>query len=462
MSDLAVALAEAVHATTYDGLSAEAIVASKKLISSTLGLSLAGLREHGIPEVAALFDSFGAHPQATVLGTPIRTIAPLAAYVNAASASAYDFDDNFDPSSVHTGVTVVSAAFATAETHGPASGKDLITAVAAGADVICRLAIARRLEEDAENPWSSTAVLGYFGASAAVAKLLGLDADGIENAMGIAYTAASGNRQSIYEGVVTKALQMGETAKSAVLAGLLSQRGIHGPRDAVEGRAGLFNCFYRGRAEPAAALDRLGEECYVEHVGIKPYPSGRHIHGYIDCVLEILETGIVADDVDTIRATVYPTNRIVWHPEAIKKAPRSSISAEFSLQYGLATTVLRGRPTLDHYTPEAVLDPQVQQLTTRVECHPAQLDTHDETGGKVQASEVEIILHNGHREHARTDIAKGAPGNTMTEHEVANKFRGCATFGATLTTTHIEDAITTLHHLEHHDVTTLAHLLATD
>src|SRR5438067_12331789 len=70
----------------------------------------------------------------------------------------------------------------------------------AGGDVSCRIALASTLDRG----WHRTAAIGVFGATAAAGKLLGLTAEQMLAAFGIAYSHSAGNRQCILDGAQTK------------------------------------------------------------------------------------------------------------------------------------------------------------------------------------------------------------------------------------------------------------------
>ena len=122
------------------------------------------------------------------------------------------------------------------------------------------------------NPgWFNTAVHGVFGGAAAAAKLCGLDAAGIANALGLAFSQAAGPQQAIVEKSLVKRMLSGIAARSAVFAALAAEQGITAPAEAFEGRFGLHTLYGDGDAD--ALVADLGQRFEHASTVTKKYPS---------------------------------------------------------------------------------------------------------------------------------------------------------------------------------------------
>ena len=177
----------------YEDLPPATIAAAKRQIADALACALAGSAAPLSPEIVARHVRWGGAPEATVLVYGQRLPAPTAAWLNAAMIHAHDFDDSHRASNQHVFVTLLPAALAVAESlDGPIAGRDLITALAGAAELQVRLGLS--VLPHMHVGWLPTAVFGGLGAAAVSAKLLGLPAAGTENAVGLAYTQAQGNR----------------------------------------------------------------------------------------------------------------------------------------------------------------------------------------------------------------------------------------------------------------------------
>ena len=154
--------------------------------------------------------------------------------------------DDYHTHKTHPGSTTVTAALALAERMGDVSGRELVTAVAIGNDLTCRMGSSIPLDVAKSRGWLTTDVFGTFGATAACARLLRLSVDEVRHAFGIALFEAAGTREA-YSGhsesgrsAMMQAMSTGFRSQGAVLAALMAQAGITGPEDTFEGATGLY------------------------------------------------------------------------------------------------------------------------------------------------------------------------------------------------------------------------------
>jgi len=180
-------------AIRYEQLSPDAVRMTKSSILDTLGVTLAGSTiGAGCREIADMVKEDGGRPESSILGFGGRVPAPLAAFANGAMSHALDFDDIDDAAAVHPGVATVPAGFAMAERIGKVNGKEFITAICMGADLLLRLGYAGRKGQGGFK-WLPGQIYGGFAATATCGKLLGLDEGALVDAFGIALMQASGS-----------------------------------------------------------------------------------------------------------------------------------------------------------------------------------------------------------------------------------------------------------------------------
>src|SRR3954453_21659635 len=158
-------VSECAAALTYDALPPELIDLTKQIILDTLGVAVgaSGLA----PEARILADyveALGGRPESSVLGFGSKAPAPWAAFVNGSLGHMLDYDDV--GAGGHVGIATVPVAFAVAEKLGAeklggVSGRDLITAIAAGTDPHPRLDLAVRLPDwTMMEGWFATQLFG--------------------------------------------------------------------------------------------------------------------------------------------------------------------------------------------------------------------------------------------------------------------------------------------------------------
>ncbi|UCE74906.1 MAG: MmgE/PrpD family protein [Methanomassiliicoccales archaeon] len=423
--DVAFILAENVVRVTYDNLNSVAIDMTKKDILDVLGVATAGSAALGVAEVEGLLEEWGGKKESTVIGFDCMLPAPYAALINGMMSHALDYDDGHDKSMVHAAASVVSSAFAVAQRKGKINGKDFITAVALGIDLMARMALGAKTNLRVSG-WVYSCIFGYFGAAAAAGKILGLDKEKMVNAFGIAYSQTAGSFQSIADAVLTKRAQLGFAARAGVFSALLAERGITGPVNCMEGDYGIYNNYIKGEYDPHAVTNDLGRQFEVVNMGFKAYPSCGYTHNPIFSTLTLMkENGLKADDIDEINVSTGKNAGDLFEPLERKRRPPVVPDAQFSIPYTVGVAVVKGSVGIGDFTPEAIKDTRVLGVAQRV--NPIILS--ELTRREVDPSIVEIKTKDGNRYSMRMDNRKGTPENPMTEEEFDNKFRDCLTHG---------------------------------
>ena len=146
----------------------------KRSILNFIATALAGCREDAIEHTLASLMMFSKGGQATVIGRAERVDALSASFLNAASGNVFDFDDTHLRTVIHPTAPVAPALFALAEMR-PVSGRNLLLAFALGVEIECRLGNAVS-PWHYQRGWHITSTCGVFGAAAACARAMGLDA----------------------------------------------------------------------------------------------------------------------------------------------------------------------------------------------------------------------------------------------------------------------------------------------
>jgi 2-methylcitrate dehydratase PrpD len=393
-------------------------------IVDTVGVMLAGSGEACARLARQVYGTEAG--QAGVFGTPRRARAADAALANGVAGHALDYDDTQLSTSeeavygllTHPSVPVLAAAAALAEELGR-DGRSLLTAYVVGVEVACRVAdaMAPRHYQDG---FHSTGTVGTVGAAAAAAHVLRLDLDATERALGIAASMASGLRENF--GTMTKPLHAGRAAQNGLLAARLAESGFTASREILEARRGFFRAAGGGFDE-GKIRGRLGRPFFLESPGvsIKPYPSGSLSHPAQDLILDIVRQADLAPD-DVARVEVGTNSNV---PNAlIHHRPTTGLEGKFSLEYCIATGVLRRRAGLAEFTDEAVRDPAVQAFLPKVT---VVVDPRLEAMGyRHVRTRVTVVTRDGRVLEGERESARGYPGNPMSEEELAAKFRDCA------------------------------------
>lgn len=281
------ALAAQNAAWTFDGVPADARMLVRHCLLDWIAVTLAGAQEPVTHMLAEEAREQGGFPQATVVGHGFAASSRQAALINGAASHALDFDDVNMSFTGHPSVVLVPALLALAEARG-ASGAEFMTAFVAGYETLCRIGAAVSPGHYALG-FHSTGTIGTFGAAAACARLLRLDAEDTADALGIAATQAAGLKAMF--GTMCKPLHAGKASADGMMAAQLAARGFTCRSDAIEAVQGFAATHgpdfdpAAGLREPACGLylrDNLFKyhaACYGTHAAIEAARYLRERHG---------------------------------------------------------------------------------------------------------------------------------------------------------------------------------------
>ncbi len=413
-------LTDYIYNLKFEDLPKETVSYCKLLIMDSLGVTFPGSRAPGCDAVCGLAKSWRTDAGSHLLVHGIKAPPPLVALANSTMMHALDFDDTLDVSALHTFVNVLPAALAVAENGEKVNGKQLITALVAGVDIICRLsfAIKRPLS------WIRTATCGSFGAAAAAAKLLARDRDEIANALGIVYSQSAGNAQGLLEGRLVKRMQPGFAASAGVTSAFLARAGITGSREFLQGKYGFYNLYEGGEYDPAAVINALGSHFAIMDLSVKPYPSCRMTHSAIDAAFSL--SPVINGGVDNIASIEVKASKMVTEmvgkPFVIGSNPQ--VDAQFSIPYTVSAALCRGDVFLNDFTPPAITDPQTKALADKVRVvHDTTLEDKD-----ILNAGICIRMKDGRTHEKNVTAPLGNPENPMDMEKCRQKFHKCIDF----------------------------------
>lgn len=410
----------------YEDLPTGVVDATKKQVLDLLGVTIGGFSKPGPKELREIVMDWGGKEESSIIGCSQKFPAPNAAHVNATMAHALDYDDVHETAIVHSGVVIIPTCLALAEQNTNIGGRELIASIAVGVDMMCRLALATTPgTRPLVTGWHLTTLFGFLGAAGTAARIIGLNEDGIVNAIGIAYHQCGGNGQCVIDGALTKRMGPGFAVKGGIAAALLAQKGVTGAKNSLEGEMGLYNLYHRGHYDPQALTKDLGKIFEGVHVAIKPYPCCRGIHPAIDATLALVkEHNIKAEDVEEIRLSVSEGHyHLLCEPEDAKLKPRNPVDAQFSIPWGVATAIARRQVTLEDFTETAIKNKDILNLTGRMGI---QQDPALNRPVKIEPTKVEIRVKKGDVYSKEVADPLGSLERPMSFDNCAGKFRDCA------------------------------------
>jgi 2-methylcitrate dehydratase PrpD len=370
----------------------------------------------GLLEPAREWGGLGA---SSVVGSSLRIAAPMAALANGALAHGLDFDDTHTPSITHASAVVLPAALALGEARR-LSGAETLAAAVAGYETITRLGMAAPGAFHARG-WHATPVCGAFAAAVTAGRCLGLAADRLASAVGIAASCASGLLEFLEDGSSVKRLHPGWAAHSGVLAAGLAGAGMTGPATGLEGRFGFYRAALGEAPDLGPWLATLGTRWETLAIAFKPYPCCHYNHAHVDAARHLRETHAIAPDAIREVECVVPAGEVavVCEPADAKRAPRSEYDAKFSLPFAVAAALLDGHVGVGTFTEARLGDPALLALAARVRYT---VDP-DSPFPRTFPGHVRIHLTDGRSLEARVAANRGGPESPLPTGEIVDKFR---------------------------------------
>ena len=411
-------LAERIAALRYEQLPPEVVALGKALVLDTLGTTIAATRlGAACTEVVDVMWRLGGPPESTIVGRAGKVAAPHAAFANGALAHALNYDA-VGSETGHTGVACFAAPLAMAEAVAPVSGARFITAVIAAAEVTARLSRAASRSTAGISPrLLAGQYLSYAGAAAGAALVLGLDARGIHNALGLALMQTAGARQVVLAGdPPAKAIYGAFPAQAAVIAARLAEAGVDAAIDAIGGEAGWLKLAGAEDADTSALLDGFGTDWRCLHVDFKPWPVSNHVMPFVEAAL-LLREDVRAAEIDSVELVGASAIRLWFEPLDERRAPSNAAAAANSVFFGVAKAFANGALGPADFTPGGLTEPAVRRLAARMTYR---LDD------RVRGGAVHVTTTGGHVRSKTVAGALGSSGRPLSPAQLAAKFAGCA------------------------------------
>jgi 2-methylcitrate dehydratase PrpD len=362
----------------------------------------------------------------TAFGHAMRLAPQDAALLNGVAGHGEDYDDTFEGTPVHTGVVVVPSVLAACEARGLSAERARIGIAVAG-ELMCRMAVVAPTAVHRAG-FHPTGVIGALAAAAGVSAAIGLDAERMTRAMGVAGSMASGIIEYLADGSSTKRLHAGWAAHCGYRAALFAEQGFTGPVSVLEGTHG----FFFGFAAPSIERDfdkldsGLGKDWLYASIAFKPYAAGTMTQPFTDCAIGLREKGITPDQVAEIvckcgEGTVHR----LWEPLASKQKPATPYAAKFSTPYCVAAGLVDGAAGLAQFTEERIHDPVMLGIAgvTRYE-----IDPEDPYPANYRGH-VRATLKDGSVVEISQPHMRGGSREPLSDDELKRKFVANVCFG---------------------------------
>ncbi|MFH0768666.1 MAG: MmgE/PrpD family protein [Chloroflexota bacterium] len=406
----------------YTSLPQEVVHATKRALLDTVGCAIGGYASDASRIFQSLVGELGKSDDSTIIGSGIKTDCLNATMANGIMVRYLDYMDQISiPVGqwyvyTHPGEVIPSVLAVGERQHS--SGKEILAAIVLGYELLARFSEANTIIPMSKKGWNSDTA-GAYVVPAVAGKLLGLDAEQIENAIGI--SGCHGMILGILDTAaeefsMTKNLRFPFTARDGVLAALLAQKGFTGPTTVFEGDDGFIHSVMNGDFA-VEQITNFGGTFRILNTEFKMWPACGTIQGHLNATLNLMQQyNIKPEDISRVR--LQAGTRSVQHTgDPVRRYPRNKETADHSAYYVTAIAILEGELSPAQYSNEKYTDPKVRQLIDKISM---EINTDLDRFGRAGISEV--TTRQGAQYTCRVDYPKGHPLNPMTDEELRSKF----------------------------------------
>lgn len=416
-------IADYVASMTYAALPAAVIAKAKDCVRDYLGSVLGAYPVTESRLIAEWVRDLGDRDEATVLGWGYRTSIRSAALANGYLAEVLETQDGTSYGNNHPASVIQPSVLAVAEQMG-ASGKDTITAIVAGYEVMNRIAASLPGEKSIGS--MKTGTTGTIAAAAAVGKLLGLGAAGLVNAMGISgFILPLSCRENMW-GPTVKPLLGGQASMTGIQSALLAAKGFTGCEEIFKGTAprylGVCNLL---SSDPVfdRLIEGLADRYTILDVYYKPYAACRLSHSALEAALVLVHAHeIDPDAVESIEVLTFA--RAARELSRYPGPDSSFIVCQFSLPFLLAAVVADKTIGPAQYRREKIADQTIQALSRKVRVLAD--EAMSAAYPAMTPARVRITLRNGKQFEQQVDQHKWEPERGIPREEYMAKFHALA------------------------------------
>ncbi len=361
---------------------------------------------------------YGGRPESTIANYGTRVAAQDAALVNSTFAGGSGVEDGFQTAPGSGGGVTVPVALALAE-KVPLSGKEVISAVALGYDLIWRLQNAM-MPSIMLRGFHPPSVCGVFAAAAVAGRLLGLGEEEMVTALGIAASHAAGTLEFDQSGGDVNIMHRGLAARHGIQSVLLTRLGVTAPRTPLEGKRGICRTFADTTRWEVLVQD-LGQEFKIFDVCFRQYPLGPMEAPLNTFVNLVEEHNVTADQVAEIRFHI--SSQFLNHGASIRE-PWDRVSALWSLAFSCGLRLARGSNDLSLYAdPVLWKDEAILAVAHKMVAEP----NPEAQGTRRKLTRLQVRLRDGQVLERTQEGPKGSPLDPWTPEEMRDRFRrSCA------------------------------------
>jgi 2-methylcitrate dehydratase len=420
-------LAKYATSLTFQDLPPDVIHQTKRLVLDTLGCAIGGYDSEANRAIQELIKELGHLEETTVFGSGLKTSCLNAALVNGVMVRYLDYNDTafiiqgetyrtgYHPSEIIPGILALGE-------RQRLSGKEVIAAIVAGYDLsLCFLEAVRGPGMEKKG-WNGD-TRGAYIMPLMAGKLLGLNENQIENAVGIAGSchAVLGILDTpAEEYTMTKNIRFPTMSYAGIMAAMLAKKGFTGPTTIIEGNDGFVQVIMNGEYDLTKLIPTKGKFA-IRETCIKSITADFSSHGHLTATLKLVKENDIKPE-DVAEVTIITSKRCAEHTgDPVKKYPKNKETADHSSYYLTAIAIIDRQIGPDQFTLEKFQNPKVRELIDKV------ILKGDPDLDKARPAGIsEIVSKQGKKYQCRVDYPRGHARNPMTDEEIIGKFKSMA------------------------------------
>jgi len=406
----------------FDAIPAPVLEKTKDLILDTLGVCVASSKMDFGQGILDLVQAWGGTPESGLIGSEVKIPSQNAAFANGVLGHGLDYDDTHTESVVHPSACLVPVALAVGE-KTRRSGEEILTALVVGLEVMIRIGMPA-LNRFHMRGFHTTSICGTFASAVVAGRLMGLDEEKMNHALGISGSFTSGLLECLSYGSWAKRLHAGWAGLCGIITTQLAQLLYTGPITIFEGRLGLYNSFLKSEQMDLNLIFKgLGDEWEILNIRPKLYPCCHYLQASLDCVdFMQKEHSIDYKKIQQINCKVSEgAANIVCNPWEKKLDPQTGYDCRFSLPYAVSLKFIKKRVGLDEFSEKYLQEPEIRHLMEKVtyEIEPS-FKVKDMPGA------IGVILDDGTKLEYQIDQVRGDKNHPISREEILEKFnRNC-------------------------------------
>ncbi|HSF56643.1 MAG TPA: MmgE/PrpD family protein [Candidatus Binatia bacterium] len=347
---------------SYRDLPKEVIRRTKDIVLDTVGCALGGAESPPAKIARAAASEITSASLSTVLVSGRKTSPDLAAFANGVMIRYLDFNDTYTGSVTCHPSDLLAPVLAVVDARN-GNGKDVILGTVLGYEILCGLIDAG--SEERGRSWDQS-TYGVIAAAVVAAKLFGLTKEQMANAISLAISSHISLGQ-VRRGQIShwKGCALANASRNAVFCAMLAAKGMTGPEEGFEGKAGFLNS--TGIRFEITPFADSADAYRIMRARLKAFPSGYFSQSAIEAILSLRPQIADLDDIKEIRLQTFPAGYEVMGSGEANWRPETRESADHSLPFVMAVALMEGNLEIRHYDQMYYKRPDVRALMQKIQ-----------------------------------------------------------------------------------------------